>query len=152
MLLKILIFLGAFAGMEAGAYVTHKYVMHGFLWNLHKDHHEPRTGFFEKNDWFVFVFMIPPIVLIWFGTNGHPLLLAAGLGVTAYGAAYFTFHDIIVHRRISIRYKPRTGYMRRIIEAHWIHHARREKEGCVSFGFLYAPPIDKLLAQSRAHA
>ena len=56
LLLKILIFLAAFAGMEAVAYYTHKYVMHGFLWSLHKSHHSPREGIFELNDLFAFYF------------------------------------------------------------------------------------------------
>ena len=30
--------------MEVAAYVTHRWVMHGFLWILHKSHHEPHPG------------------------------------------------------------------------------------------------------------
>jgi beta-carotene 3-hydroxylase len=64
--------------------------------------------------------------------------------MTAYGAVYFGFHDVIVHRRLRHRFKPRSTYLQRIIKAHHIHHATREKHGAVSFGFLYAPPIDRL--------
>ena len=38
-ILWILVFLGTFSTMEFMAWFTHKYVMHGFLWNLHRDHH-----------------------------------------------------------------------------------------------------------------
>ena len=39
--------------MEGVAWFTHKYVMHGFLWVLHKDHHDRSNHSpFEKNDFF----------------------------------------------------------------------------------------------------
>jgi beta-carotene 3-hydroxylase len=56
----IALLLASFAGMEAVAYYTHKYVMHGFLWSLHESHHRPREGLFEKNDLFAFYFTILP--------------------------------------------------------------------------------------------
>jgi hypothetical protein len=34
--------------------------MHGFLWVLHKSHHEPRKGAFELNDLFGFIFAPSP--------------------------------------------------------------------------------------------
>ena len=36
-----LITLGVFITMEGITWCTHKYVMHGFGWFLHKDHHQP---------------------------------------------------------------------------------------------------------------
>jgi beta-carotene 3-hydroxylase len=39
--------------------VTHKYVMHGFLWSLHKDHHIRDGRKLEKNDWFAVIFAVP---------------------------------------------------------------------------------------------
>ena len=39
--------------MEFVAWFSHKYIMHGFLWSWHEDHHQPHQegdGFFEKND------------------------------------------------------------------------------------------------------
>jgi len=30
-----------------------------------------------------------------------------------------------------------------------MHHAVHTREGCVSFGFLYAPPLNKLKAEFR---
>ena len=89
----------------------------------------------------------PSIALIWLGVNVYPPLLWVGLGMTAYGVAYFAFHDLIVHRRVRVPYKPRDGYMQRIVAAHRMHHATRERDGAVSFGFLWAPPIERLKRQ-----
>jgi beta-carotene 3-hydroxylase len=50
-LFNVFIVLLSFLGMEAVAWFTHKYVMHGLLWYLHKDHHHKESkGFFEHND------------------------------------------------------------------------------------------------------
>lgn len=149
MLLNLLLFLGALAGMEAVAYFTHKYVMHGFLWSLHESHHMPRKGRFEKNDLFAVFFGLPSIVLIYLGVSAYSPLLWVGLGMTAYGFVYFLFHDVLVHRRIRHRYKPKSGYLKRVVHAHYMHHATRERDGAVSFGFVYAPPLEKL-KQERA--
>jgi beta-carotene 3-hydroxylase len=144
MLFNLLLFLGSLAGMEVMAYFTHKYVMHGFLWALHESHHVPRQGRFEKNDLFAVFFAIPAIVLIYLGTNVFDSLLWIGLGMTAYGFVYFLFHDVLVHRRIRLRYKPKSGYLQRVVQAHYMHHATKDRDGAVSFGFLYAPPLEKL--------
>ncbi len=64
----ILVLLGIFITMEGITWLTHRFVMHGFLWYLHKDHHQKQPGFFEKNDWFFVIFAVPSILLILFGT------------------------------------------------------------------------------------
>ena len=143
-LINAALFLGALAGMEGVAYLTHKYVMHGPLWCLHRSHHMPRSGRFERNDLFAVFFSVPSIVFIYLGVHVYAPLLWVGLGMTAYGFVYFMFHDVIVHRRIRLPYKPKSRYMKRIIRAHWIHHATRERDGAVSFGFVYAPPVERL--------
>jgi beta-carotene 3-hydroxylase len=135
----LFLFLAAFAGMEGVAWLMHKYLMHGPLWVLHESHHRPRTGWFEKNDLFGIFFSVPSIVLIYLGTHGTPGLLAVGLGMTAYGMAYFGFHDVIVHRRVSVSFPPAGRYLQRITKAHLVHHKTTRKEGAVSFGFLWAP-------------
>lgn len=147
MAVKIALFVGTVAAMEGVAYLLHRFVMHGPLWCLHKSHHVREKGRFELNDLFGVFFAIPSIVLIYLGTHGHPMVLPVGLGMTAYGAIYFGFHDVIVHRRVPHRLRPRGRYLQRIIKAHHIHHATREKHGAVSFGFIYAPPIEKLTGQ-----
>jgi len=37
--------------------------------------------------------------------------------------------------------------MKRIVQAHRLHHAVETKEGAVSFGFLWAPPAEALKAE-----
>ena len=50
--ISILIIMSTFLFMEFVAWATHKYVMHGFLWHLHKDHHVVNKDHkFQKNDW-----------------------------------------------------------------------------------------------------
>ena len=134
----VALFVAAFVGMEGVAWLMHRYLMHGPLWVLHASHHHPRSGRFEANDLFGVFFAIPSIILIYYGTHGYPALLAVGLGMTAYGAAYFGFHDVVVHRRMAHRYHAKSRYMQRIIRAHLVHHKTVTKEGAVSFGFLYS--------------
>lgn len=139
--------LGALVAMEGVACLAHRHVMHGFLWCWHESHHRPRTGIFERNDLFALVFSMPSILFIFLGTHGHPPLLWLGIGIAGYGLVYFLFHDVIVHRRTWLRWKPGGRYMKRIVQAHWIHHATHDKEGAVSFGFIYSPPIEKLRSE-----
>ncbi|MFC0252790.1 sterol desaturase family protein [Massilia consociata] len=144
MLLNTLIVVLTVVLMELFSIVAHKYVMHGFGWGWHKSHHEPRTGWFEKNDLYAVVFAGVAIALIWFGTEGAWPLQWVGAGMTAYGVLYFVAHDGLVHRRWPFRYTPRSGYLKRLYQAHRMHHAVEGKDGAVSFGFLYAPPVHKL--------
>ena len=49
MLLLILTSFVTFLLMEGITWCTHKFVMHGFLWYLHEDHHQPKyKNLFEK--------------------------------------------------------------------------------------------------------
>lgn len=148
--LFIAVIIGFILLMEAVAWIAHKYAMHGFLWSLHKSHHEPREGVFEKNDWFAVFFAIPSMVLMYFGVHGTPLALAAGLGILGYGLIYFFFHDILVHRRIDVGLRPKKGYLARVVQAHRLHHAVEGKHGCVSFGFIFAPSPQRLKAMLAA--
>ena len=145
--LDIALFLAAFLFMEGFAWFTHKYVMHGFMWVWHKSHHEPRPGIFELNDMFAVVFAAPAIAGIYLGVHGLPTLLPIGLGITAYGAVYFMFHDGLVHRRYKVPMNGKSKFWKRLIQAHRIHHAVGTKQGCVSFGFLIAPPVRQLKAE-----
>lgn len=140
MLLNIALLIITFFFMEFVAWFTHKYIMHGILWSWHRSHHTLRKGFFERNDLFAIVFSIPAMILIITGSYfGIPEIMFIGFGITAYGIFYVVFHDIIVHRRVPIKYKARSLYMKRIMNAHYIHHKKHTKEGCEAFGFLYAP-------------
>lgn len=140
------LFFGTIMMMEAVAYVAHRWVMHGPGWFLHESHHGHREGRFELNDLYALVFAIPSIVLLLGGVQLGWGVWAVwvGAGIAAYGAIYFWFHDVIVHQRIAHRYVARSTYMKRIVQAHRLHHATRGKHDAVSFGFLWAPPADVL--------
>tara|TARA_B100000700_G_scaffold329855_1_gene453256 strand:+ start:3892 stop:4347 length:456 start_codon:yes stop_codon:yes gene_type:complete len=141
LILKISIVIGTFIFMEGVAWFTHKYIMHGFLWNLHKSHHKVHKHFFEMNDLFAVIFSIPSILLIYIGYSyeSYSILKYFGIGIFLYGVAYVIFHDIIVHRRIKINFKINSEYMKRIMNAHYVHHKVHTKEGAKAFGFLFAP-------------
>ena len=141
---KIVVFLVAFAGMEAFAWAMHRYVMHGALWCWHRSHHEPRDGVFECNDLFGVIFAMPAILFIWLGVNVSSWWLPLGLGITAYGAAYAVFHDGLVHQRFPMPLDGRRRFWRTRVQAHRIHHAVATRKGCVSFGFLWVRPVREL--------
>lgn len=139
----VLIVLATFLAMEGVAWSSHKYVMHGFGWGWHRDHHEPHDGVFEKNDRYALVGAAMSIGMFAFGS---PLVMGAsawapgtwiGLGILLYGIVYSLIHDGLVHQRY-FRWVPRRGYARRLVQAHKLHHATIGKEGGVSFGFVFA--------------
>lgn len=140
-LIRVGIVIATFLVMEGTAWFTHKYVMHGFGWKWHKDHHNHHKGFFEKNDYYAVVFSSIAIFTIIYGDLNREFwyLTYIGIGVSAYGLSYFVFHDLIVHRRIKFKYSAKSSYMKRIMHAHYIHHKVHSKEGAEAFGFLYAP-------------
>lgn len=143
MILSIFIVIATVVLMELGAYALHRYVMHGWGWDWHKSHHEEREGVFEKNDLYALVFALAAVAMFALGT-WVPILTPIAIGVTAYGALYFIFHDGLVHQRWFFKKPPRSGYLKRLYQAHRLHHAVDEKDGAVSFGFLYAPPVADL--------
>ncbi len=145
----LLLFFATVAVMEGVAYVAHRWVMHGFGWFLHESHHRPRTGNWELNDLYAGIFALPSIVLLVFGVQlgWWPGFTWIGAGIAAYGAIYFGFHDVIVHRRIPTRYLPKSAYMKRIVQAHRLHHVVETKHGTVSYGFLVAPKPEDLKAE-----
>ncbi|MGL4630397.1 MAG: beta-carotene hydroxylase [Leadbetterella sp.] len=140
-LYKIGIVVFVFLFMEWVAWFAHKYIMHGFGWSWHKDHHNHHAGFFEKNDYYAVVFSILAAGSIIFGDlyEQYWYIKYIGIGVTTYGIAYFIFHDLIVHRRLKIKFIAKSSYMKRIMNAHYVHHKVHTKEGAEAFGFLFAP-------------
>ncbi len=135
--LFLIIMLTMFTAMEGATWLTHKYVMHGFLWYLHKDHHKKGPGALEKNDAFFLIFSVPSILCIFFGTFGDKFWLAAiGAGIAMYGFAYFFVHDVIIHQRIKLFTRSDNLYVRSIRWAHKMHHKHLEKEDGESFGML----------------
>ena len=137
-ILFLLIMFSVFLAMEGVTWLTHKYVMHGFLWYLHEDHHKKRDGIFEKNDAFFLIFSVPSILCILFGTlQGKFWLAAIGSGIALYGFAYFIVHDVIIHQRIKIFSRSNNVYIRSIRWAHKMHHKHLEKQEGESFGMLW---------------
>jgi beta-carotene 3-hydroxylase len=150
----IALFLATLIFMEGFAYAMHRWVMHGPGWFLHASHHRARTGPFEANDLYAVIFAVPSIILLAGGVRWGwwPGCTWIGAGIAGYGAIYFGFHDWIVHRRLPHRYVPRSGYMKRIIQAHRLHHVVETKQGTVSFGFLVAPAPEALKAELKRRA
>ena len=137
MLLLILTSFATFLLMEGITWCTHKFVMHGFLWYLHKDHHVVnKDNKFQKNDFFFLIFAIPSMILIFIGYEYDNLCLFIGLGIALYGFGYFIVHEIIIHQRLPFLKKSNNAYVRSIRMAHKIHHKNLGKYGGTSFGML----------------
>jgi beta-carotene 3-hydroxylase len=123
--------------MEGVSWLTHRYIMHGFLWMLHEDHHNKRPGFFERNDLFFVIFAVPSFFLILFGTIDKIYWMQAlGFGIMAYGFAYFLVHEVIIHQRFKWFTRTSNTYLRTIRWAHKMHHKHLGKEDGESFGML----------------
>lgn len=133
----LLITLSTFVVMEGITWLTHRYVMHGFLWVLHKDHHQKGPGFFEKNDAFFLIFAIPSWLCIMLGlSNRYFAVAAVGFGIALYGLAYFIVHEVIIHQRIRWFTRSNNTYIRTIRWAHKMHHKHLDKHEGESFGML----------------
>jgi len=126
--------------MEFVAWFTHKFIMHGFLWYLHKDHHQVEPGFFEKNDTFFLIFAIPSSLSYIFGlATPNYALLAVGIGISLYGLCYFLVHDVIIHQRFKWFTHWNNRYVIAIRRAHKIHHKNLHKHKGENFGMLIVP-------------
>jgi len=133
-----LIVLATFFLMEGITWLTHKYVMHGFLWYLHEDHHNPKHHVFEKNDAFFIIFAIPSWLCIMLGSmNEAWWTVSIGAGIALYGLAYFLVHDVIIHQRFKIFSRSNNRYVKAIRWAHKMHHRHLNKEDGESFGMLF---------------
>lgn len=134
-----------YIAMEGITWLTHKYVMHGFMWYFHSDHHDPRKKphrFFEKNDVFFLLFAIPAIAMFFIGATSNHLriLTAIASGITLYGLTYFLIHDVLIHRRFKFMDRFRNiPYLRGLILAHRAHHKHIGKEDGECFGLLIVP-------------
>ncbi|WP_120076020.1 sterol desaturase family protein [Aurantiacibacter odishensis] len=144
----VLTVIGAVVFMEAFAWWAHKYVMHGWGWAWHRDHHEPHDNVLEKNDLFAVVFGSIVIVMFIVGYFVSDFLWWFALGITVYGLIYTLIHDGLVHQRY-FNWVPKRGYAKRLVQAHKLHHATVGKEGGVSFGFVFARDPARLKAELR---
>lgn len=139
LLINIAIVLSAFLGMEGVAWLTHKYIMHGILWPLHRDHHlKEHYGFLERNDLFFLIFALPGIACLAAGAfYSIPKLTCIGTGITLYGACYFFVHDLFIHQRIKVLRNSENKYLKAIRRAHKMHHKHIGKHDGESFGMLW---------------
>lgn len=137
----IAVFLGTFCFMEFMAWFTHKFIMHGFLWSLHKDHHKKdHDSWFERNDAFFLFYAVVSMSFISLAVYqgfwpGWPI----GLGILAYGIAYFIVHDIFIHQRFKLLRNANNWYARGVRRAHKMHHKHLGKEHGECFGMLLVP-------------
>lgn len=140
-LLWIVVFIATFLIMEGMAWFSHKYVMHGFLWKLHQDHHrKDHDSWWERNDFFFIFYAIISIgfFLLW-RYEDIWIALPIGLGILAYGIAYFTVHDIFIHQRFKIFRNANNRYAKGVRRAHKMHHKHLGKEEGECFGMLWVP-------------
>ena len=139
--LWIFVFIATFGIMEFMAWFTHKYVMHGFLWTLHKDHHKKdHKSWWERNDlFFIFYAGVSMFFFIYVAGLGYWYGAPIGAGIAAYGATYFLVHDIFIHQRFKMFKKANNWYAKAIRRAHKIHHKHLGKEGGECFGMLVPP-------------
>lgn len=141
-LLYIAIIVGTFCTMELFTWWLHKYVMHGWLWIWHEDHHDPaHKGKLEKNDYFFVVFGTLSMAVFLLGTlfPAWRILLFFATGITLYGAAYFFVHDVFIHQRIRLFRNTDNVYFRALRKAHKVHHKHVSKEEGENFGMLWVP-------------
>lgn len=137
----LLVTLVTFLLMECVTWCTHKFVMHGFGWYFHEDHHQPKySNVFEKNDVFFVIFAIPSILLFYFGFNdGLNYKFFIGLGIFMYGLSYFLIHDVLIHQRFKLFKNTKNKYLIGLRKAHKVHHKHLNKEDGECFGMLFVP-------------
>ncbi len=141
MLLQVFVFLVTFFLMEFMAWFSHKYIMHGFLWNLHADHHKKdHKSWFERNDAFFIFYAVVSMIFFILWEHGYFLPgLAVSLGIFAYGLTYFIVHDIFIHQRFKLFRNVDNKYARAIRRAHKMHHKHIGKNHGECFGMLVVP-------------
>ena len=137
----ILIYVATFLFMEFMAWFSRKYIMHGFLWHLHKDHHKKDHGsWFERNDlFFIFYAVVSMSLVILWGEYGFWAGLPMALGIFTYGMSYFIVHDIFIHQRFKLFRSTNSKYAKGLRRAHKIHHKSIHKGGGECFGMLWVP-------------
>ncbi len=149
-MINVLITIAVFLFMEFVAWSNHKFIMHGFLWKWHADHHindnkknkiqsESSKQVFEKNDYFFLVYAIPAVILLpaGFYYNIVPLI-AAGIGISLYGTTYFVIHDIMIHQRVKIPFlmNIKNPFIQSIKRAHLAHHNGKNIHDFDNYGLL----------------
>lgn len=151
-MINLLLVVGAYFMMEFVAWSNHKYVMHGFMWKWHRDHHRKDSSrhlpkqlegsHFERNDIFFVIYALPAIVLIVSGLYFRLMsMVSIGIGITLYGLTYFVIHDVIIHQRITASKlaQSKSRFIRGIVKAHQAHHKPANKTDFNNYGLLIFP-------------
>jgi beta-carotene 3-hydroxylase len=148
-MIAFLIILITFVLTEFSAWINHKFVMHGFMWYFHSDHHKKdHNGVLERNDLFFLIYAVPSWLLIMFGAlNNYAWYTWVGFGIMLYGMAYFLVHEVIIHQRIKWFTKSNNLYIIALRRAHKMHHKHLGKHDGESFGMLLVHP--KYFAEAR---
>lgn len=149
MLSNIGIVVATFICMEGVAWFTHKYVLHGFLWFLHRSHHVKHDHALERNDLFFSFYGTLAMLFFIYGSEDLDYRFWIGTGITLYGLTYFLVHDVFIHRRIKMFNKTSNVYLKALNMAHKVHHKTEEKEGSQAFGMLWVPVRYFLLAKRK---
>jgi len=141
MFLYIAVFIATFFIMEFMAWFSHKYIMHGFLWILHADHHKKdHDSWFERNDaFFIFYAVVSMGFFVLWQQQILDVGLAIGLGIFAYGWTYFWVHDIFIHQRFKLFRNANSKYAKAVRRAHKMHHKHIGKDKGECFGMLWVP-------------
>lgn len=118
--------------MELWSMFLHGALWHGPLWFGHRSHHRERPGGARSRGWEandVFALMHAGFAIALFAlASRHPEtvwaapLTGVALGMTAFGAAYFAVHDGFIHGRLPLAWLARFAPMRRVRNAHLVHH------------------------------
>lgn len=114
--------------MDLWAMFLHGRVWHGLLWRVHVTHHTSRRGRFELNDVFSLLHAPIAVALILYGARAAPstqreIAFGVGVGMTLFGLAYLVVHDGLVHGRLPVRFLLRVPALKRVADAHRVHHA-----------------------------
>ena len=145
---NFLIVVGTFIVMEGVAWAAHKYVMHGFMWWFHEDHHVRDDHFFQKNDAFFLIFAIPSAYFFITGTLNGDFRIWIGLGILLYGICYLVVHDVFIHQRFKLLRRTDNRYLKTIRKAHLLHHKHLGPEDGECFGMLW-PPFHVWMTQDK---
>jgi beta-carotene 3-hydroxylase len=138
LLQTLFIVAATFWAMEWVAWASHRYLMHGFLWVLHRDHHRGGRGRFQRNDAFFVLFAIPSWLCIMLGLmHASSISVSIGAGIALYGFAYFIVHEVFIHRRLKFWRDTKNVYWLAVRKAHKQHHKHLDREHGECFGMLW---------------
>lgn len=140
--------------MEFWSAILHGKIWHGALWSVHESHHAPDAGSkWERNDILSVTHAPIAIALILYGCVGpigvaREVCYGIGMGMTAFGIAYIVVHDGLIHGRLPVARLARFGYLRRVRNAHLVHH----RTDGAPFGLFLGPWVVRRMARAKQAA